>query len=98
MFISGKKKTIIIDMTAIKTPKEFQAAIKTILDMSDFYGMNWDAYWDGITGLISLPDMLVLEGWQNYKELQKNDAELFEEIMKQYNALEECEECECVYR
>lgn len=91
-------RIVTINMKSVKTPVEFQTTIKQALGMPDFYGRNWDAYWDAITGLITLPDELILDGWHEYKSIQKEDAEIFEHIMKKYNALKECKHCECVYR
>ena len=74
-----------------------RSIIKQMLCMPDFYGMNWDAYWDAITGLIALPDELRINGWHIYKSIQKDDAELFEKIMKEYNGLKCYKHCECIY-
>lgn len=90
-------KVVTINMESIKTPMQFQSIIKQMLCMPAFYGMNWDAFWDSITGLIAMPDELVLNGWHIYKSIQQEDAELFEEIMKDYNELTDCKHCECIY-
>lgn len=91
-------RIVTINMKNVKNPIEFQSRIKQMLYMPDFYGMNWDAYWDAITGLITLPDELILDGWHIYKSKQRDDAETFERIMKDYNALEDCKYCECIYK
>ena len=91
-------ETVTINMKNIKTPEEFQSAIKQMLGMPDFYGRNWNAYWDGITGLIELPNTLILDGWHEYKKIQQKDAEMFEGIMKDYNGLEDYPHCECIYK
>ena len=54
---------IIIDITEISDSKELQLVLKKELGFPDFYGLNWDAFWDAITGLVELPDKLVLIGW-----------------------------------
>jgi len=87
-----------IDVIKINVPKELQQVLKLKLGMPDFYGMNWDAFWDGITGLIQLPDMLILEGWHIYKKRQSEDAQIFERIMKRYNELKTYKFCECIYK
>ncbi len=84
-----------INVTPINTPKELQAIIKSRLNMPDFYGMNWDAYWDGITGLIPMPDRIILRGWDIYKEKQPVDAAAFEKIMARYTRL--YGHCQCIY-
>lgn len=89
---------VTINMKNIETPKQFQASLEQMLCMPSFYGMNWDAYWDAITGLITLPDELILDGWHVYKSKNQEDAKNFERIMKKYNELKECKRCECIYK
>lgn len=72
--------------------------MQMVPDMPEFYGMNWDAFWDVITGMVALPDYLILNGWHIYKKLQKSDAETFEKIMRDYNMLEGHQHCECIYK
>lgn len=90
-------RVVTVDLKGVKTPMQFQLVIKQMLCMPDFYGMNWEAYWDSVTGLITLPDELILNGWHIYKSIQKEDAELFEKIMKEYNELRDYKHCECIY-
>ena len=97
-FESRAKNVITIHMNTVKTPKEFQQEIRKSLSMPSYYGLNWDAFWDGISGLIKMPDELILEGWHIYKSIQKEDAEKFEGIMKKYNSLECYKKCECIYK
>ena len=35
------------------------------LNFPEFYGMNWDAFWDTITGLVELPERVTIKGWNN---------------------------------
>lgn len=98
LYYYKKREPIIIkiDVSKIDTPREFQEKLKLKLGMPDFYGMNWSAFWDGITGLIQVPDMIVLVGWHIYKKKQPKDARRFKEIMGRYNELYSY--CECAYR
>lgn len=65
--------------------------------MPDWYGMNWDAFWDGITGLIRLPDTLVFEGWHLYKARCPEDARVLERLMEAY-CREAGSSCQVIYR
>lgn len=73
-----------------------------LINFTDFEGnhheVDWSGNWDAITGLITLPDELILEGWHEYKSRQKEDAVKFEQIMNKYNALKGYKQCECVYK
>lgn len=90
-------KTTEIDVSIIDTSKDFQKLLKEKLHFPNFYGMNWDAFWDCITGMVKLPDEIILKGWHIYKSKQKKDALIFEDIMKKYNQLSNCKYCNCIY-
>lgn len=72
------------------------------ISFTDYEGnhheVDWSGNWDAITGLITMPDELILEGWHEYKSRQKEDAVKFEQIMNKYNALKGYKHCECVYK
>nr|WP_257207653.1 barstar family protein [Bacillus cereus] len=43
--------------------KEFYLLFKEKLEFPDFYGENWDAFWDCITGSVfPLPNKIIFEG------------------------------------
>lgn len=86
-----------IDVSRVRTPEELQLLLKRELGMPEFYGLNWDAYWDAVTGLIKLPDRLILDGWHLYKKRWKDDAQKFEELMNRYEAQRLYSPCECIY-
>lgn len=67
-----RKKKVNIDLNNIETPKELQRVLKEKLEFPDFYGKNWNAFWDAITGLVELPESIVFENW---KALEKNMPE-----------------------
>lgn len=76
---------IIIDVTEIKTSKELHAIIKEELDFPIFYGMNWDAFWDTITGLVELPEKLVISGWDKLVKVLPNDTEIMKRFLDKFN-------------
>lgn len=46
-----------------------------------FYGMNWDA----ITGLVELPERLVLQEWRNVVKKLPSDAEIMKRLLAKFN-------------
>jgi RNAse (barnase) inhibitor barstar len=46
-----------------------------------WYGHNWDAFWDAITGLVEMPEVLQLNGWATLKSRLPSDAKLMEECL-----------------
>lgn len=76
---------IIIDVTEVRTSKELHEILKKELDFPIFYGMNWDAFWDTITGLVELPEKLVIRGWDNLVKALPNDTEIMKRLLDKFN-------------
>jgi ribonuclease inhibitor len=55
-------KTIRIDVSRVTNQLELHTLRADSLLFPSFYGRNWDAFWDAITGLVEMPDVLELEG------------------------------------
>jgi len=51
-----RKETVEINLNSVQNSEELHDLLKKKLDFPDFYGMNWNAFWDAITGLVELPD------------------------------------------
>lgn len=63
-----------IDISDAETPKELQKTFKESLQFPDFYGMNWGAFWDACTGLVEMPDVMIIHGFELYRLKQPGDA------------------------
>lgn len=97
LYKERNKQIIEIDVSSVSTPLELHKAIKENLGMPDFYGMNWDAFWDGITGLIQMPDVLIMNGWHILKRRLPTEAMCFEKLINKYNNLNWTKTCEVYY-
>ena len=53
----SKKGTI--DLTGCQSYLELHERIRVALDLPEWYGKNWSAFWDSITGLSSVTDITV---------------------------------------
>ena len=76
---------ITLDLSAVRTAKDFHKTLKEKLGFPEFYGMNWDAFWDAITGLVELPDEIQIFGWDNVMEHLPEEAAIFQEIFVRFS-------------
>lgn len=53
--------------------------IKAALDFPDYYGCNWDAFWDCITDMIGQPLHIEIIGLD---KIHPEDAEILLELLK----------------
>lgn len=72
---------VTIDLSDINSPRQLHAALAAALGFPSFYGMNWDAFWDAITGLVETPQQLELRGWQDFATRLPADAALLQRIL-----------------
>jgi ribonuclease inhibitor len=57
---------VTIDLSAVTTSDELHALLTRSLDFPDFYGNNWSAFWDAITGLVPMPRRMQVVGWSEF--------------------------------
>ncbi|MBE6666663.1 MAG: barnase inhibitor [Ruminococcaceae bacterium] len=56
------KKIYTIDFTNIKYFWEIHEIIRKSLDFPDYYGCNWDAFWDCLTDMYGEPLHIIIIG------------------------------------
>ncbi len=95
-YVEHKRKILTVDVSGACCPADLQELLKKELQFPEFYGKNWDAFWDVVTGMKSLPDILVMKGWHLYKRKAREDASIFERLLDRYNC-EAQHPCECIY-
>ncbi|HWO97346.1 MAG TPA: barstar family protein [Bacillus sp. (in: firmicutes)] len=85
--MSNERESIVtIDVTNIKTANELHLLLKEKLEFPDFYGENWDAFWDAITGLVApLPNKVIFHGWSELEKNLPSDAKIMKECFHDYN-------------
>ncbi|MFP9131294.1 barstar family protein [Niallia sp. BSM11] len=94
----SKQDKLILDVSAVQNSTDFHYLLKKNLDLPDFYGMNWDAFWDAITGLIELPETLIFEGWSNVEERLPKDSQIFINLLNDFNEQYPHWKCKVVYK
>ena len=81
-------REITIDLGGVKTIQELHTKFKKELSFPDFYGMNWDAFWDSITGLVKMPEKLVLSSWTSFETEFQKDSKILKILIDKFNDLE----------
>ncbi|MER6116063.1 barstar family protein [Streptomyces sp. NPDC001743] len=73
-----------IDVSSVTDERGLHAALAEALHFPGFYGMNWAAFWDAITGLIEFPDHLCFVGWGYLNNRVPGGATLLRQAMDRY--------------
>ena len=69
---------VTIDLSDINAPRQLHAALAAALGFPSFYGMNWDAFHDTITGLVDMPRQLELRGWPAFAARLPDEAAILQ--------------------
>lgn len=80
-----RKDSVVIDVSNVRTNEELHHLLKTSLEFPDFYGMNWSAFWDAITGLVMLPKKIRFVGWIQLVTHLPKSAEFLQKTLKDKN-------------
>jgi RNAse (barnase) inhibitor barstar len=75
---------MIIDLGGCETKEALHEIFKQKLEFPDFYGANWDAFWDCINGLVEMPDEVILINWQGFAQACPRDMQILREIIHDY--------------
>ena len=73
-----------IDLANIESEGQLYCVLARELGFPDFYGENWDAFWDSITGLVELPNEIDFVGT---KDLQRILPKAFDQLKKCFQEL-----------
>ncbi len=74
-----------IDLTHTTTKAAFHMLMKRELRFPDWYGVNWDAFWDAIIAVVELPDTVVLQHWQAFAQSCPHDMLILRDIIANYS-------------
>jgi len=90
---------LIIDLKEVNTKEELHNLLSSKLGFPDWYGKNWDAFWDLITDteLVKMPNRLTLVGFKELSEKLSQDAQqlrqCFLDMKEKYPSIA----CEIIY-
>ena len=90
---------IIIDLREVNTKQEFHNLLSSQLRFPDWYGNNWDAFWDMITDteIVTMPKRLTLLGFKELSEKLPKDAKIFQECFIDLKQKHPSISCEVIY-
>jgi RNAse (barnase) inhibitor barstar len=74
-----------IDLEHIVNIEHLHDTFAYKLNFPNFYGKNWDAFWDTITGLIEMPETLVLKNWDIFENKFKSDSKILINLINDFN-------------
>ena len=77
-----EKKTVTLDLTGCQSLGEIHQRIKKAFDFPDFYGQNWDAFWDLLRNECDANKIEVLGEDTVSKELEPS-IEMINEILQE---------------
>ena len=83
------KDLYVMDFTNVKYYLEMHEVIKKSLDFPDYYGRNWDAFWDCLTNMRGDPVHIEIIGLEVIERKFGDDADIMIEILKE--AKHDCE-------
>jgi ribonuclease inhibitor len=83
-----REQLVKIKLRSVCTTKQFHLLLMRSLDFPDWYGRNWDAFWDSISRMVEMPYMLRFVGWEDFALRLPQDAEVmrrcFETLSERY--------------
>ncbi len=78
------KEKYTIDFTEVQHYLEMHHIIRQALDFPDYYGNNWDAFWDCLTDMLGHPVHIEIIGLEVIKQKFGNTAEKMLDILKEF--------------
>ncbi|MFF0158713.1 barstar family protein [Streptomyces sp. NPDC005263] len=78
---------ITIDVSEVTDERALHLLLKRELGFPDFYGMNWAAFWDAITGLVRIPDHVRFLGWAQLMAGVPSGAATLQGALDNYRAM-----------
>lgn len=77
---------IAIDVGGVEDESQLHALLARELEFPSFYGRNWDAFWDVVSGLVEIPDHLLFVGWAHLCEVLPRGAATLTAVLRRYRS------------
>ena len=78
------KELYTIDFTNVQHYLEMHFIIREALDWTDYYGCNWDAFWDCLTNMVGRPVHIEIIGLDVIERKFDNAARTMVETLKEF--------------
>ncbi|WP_405444822.1 CPCC family cysteine-rich protein [Streptomyces erythrochromogenes] len=77
-------RQVVIDVGPVRSERDLHEALERELGFPAFYGRNWDAFWDAITGLVAMPAHLRFTGWAELELREPSAAAVLRDQLEKY--------------
>ena len=79
------KELYILDFSKAEHYLEIHKIIKAELDFPDYYGCNWDAFWDCLTDMVGRPVNIRIIGIENIEKIFGSDeSDMLIDTLKEF--------------
>jgi RNAse (barnase) inhibitor barstar len=76
-----RKALVKIDLSEIASVAHLHEVLSEAFEFPGWYGRNWDAFRDAISGLVDMPEQLRLIGWGIFAERFPHDARIMKKCL-----------------
>jgi RNAse (barnase) inhibitor barstar len=73
-----------LDLTGITSKAAIHQLFKDRLEFEEWYGANWDAFWDSIVAIVEMPPVLTLTNWEEFAEHCPRDMQILRQVIQDY--------------
>ena len=78
------KKIYTIDFSKVEHYIQMHKIIQEALDFPDYYGCNWDAFWDCLTDMVGRPVHIEIIGLDIVEQKFGDEAKIMVDILKEF--------------
>ena len=78
------KELYTIDFTNVQSYLELHFIIREALDWPDYYGCNWDAFWDCLTNMVGRPVHIEIIGIDVIERKFDNAAKVMTDTLREF--------------
>ena len=86
-----------VNVAEAKSAEQLHSMLYHALNFPDYYGANWNAFWDVITAADVMPERLVLRGWPELEAKLPREARLMRKCLNDYYAERPDQPCRVMY-
>lgn len=92
-----RQREAIIDCSTVSTIEDFHRLLSNRLGFPSFYGKNWNAFWDAVTGLVEMPKQVTFKNYKQFKSKFPTDCQILEKCLSDMNNTYTSINCNVVY-
>lgn len=81
--------TVEVDVTGATKEEEVHGRLAAAFGFPDYYGNNWDAFWDCVTTLDPMPKKVRIRGMKFMSSALPREAAIFRKCLEDFRAIPE---------